>query len=71
MSVLRRLDPETADQVPIVHRIVGLRNILIHGYAQVNNETVWRAATTDLEEVVATVEPLLAESSPPDTSPSI
>ena len=71
MSVLRRLDPETADQVPNVHRIVGLRNILIHGYAQVNNETVWRAATTDLEEVVATVEPLLAESSPPDTSPSI
>jgi len=34
MSVLRHLDPETADRVPNVHEIVGMRNVLIHGYAE-------------------------------------
>ena len=71
MSVLRKLDPVTADRVPNAHKMVGLRNVLIHGYAQVNDQTVWRAATTDLEEVMAIVEPLLAEAGPPDETPSI
>ncbi len=51
--------------------MVGLRNVLIHGYAQVDNQTVWRAATTDLEEVMAIVGPLLAEVGPPDENPSL
>lgn len=48
MSVLRKEDPETAIRVPDVHRIVGMRNVLIHGYAEVSNLTVWRTATGDL-----------------------
>lgn len=66
MSVLRKLDPATADRIPNAHKMVGMRNILIHGYAQVNNETVWHAATTDLGEVIATVEALLSEIGPPE-----
>ena len=31
MSVLRKIDPDTADRVPDVHRIIGMRNVLIHG----------------------------------------
>lgn len=65
MSVLRNLDPETADRVPNVHRIVGMRNILIHGYAEVNNLTVWRTATENLDEVVLAADALLAEAGPP------
>lgn len=42
MSVLRKLDPATADRVPNAHKMVGMRNILIHGYAQVNNERCGR-----------------------------
>lgn len=48
MSVLRKEDPETAIRAPDVHRIVGMRNVLIHGYAEVSNLTVWRTATGDL-----------------------
>lgn len=66
MSRLRRVDPETAARVPNVHRIIGMRNILIHGYAEVNNLTVWRAATGDLDELVTAVESLLAEAGRPD-----
>jgi uncharacterized protein with HEPN domain len=47
-----------------------MRNILIHGYAQVNNETVWQAATTDLGEVVAVVRDLLNEAGPPEAPTS-
>jgi uncharacterized protein with HEPN domain len=68
MSVLRSYDPETAGRVPNVHRIVGMRNILIHGYAQVNDLTVWRTATENLDEVVEAVSTLLAEEAPPDTA---
>jgi uncharacterized protein with HEPN domain len=65
MGVLRRHDPALAARVPNAHKMVGMRNVLIHGYAQVNNETVWHAATTDLDAVVASVRALLAEIGPP------
>lgn len=67
MSVLRKLDPQTADRVPNAHKMIGMRNILIHGYAQVNDETVWRAAT-DLGQVMATVRGILSEVGPPGAS---
>lgn len=70
MSVLRKLDPATAERVPDARKMVGMRNILIHGYAQVNNETVWQAATTDLGEVVAVVRDLLNEAGPPEAPTS-
>lgn len=65
MSVLRKEDPETAARVPDVHRIVGMRNVLIHGYAEINDLTVWRTATGDLQSLVQAVEALLAEAGPP------
>lgn len=43
-----------------------MRNVLIHGYAEVNNLTVWRAATENLDEVVTTVDALLDEAGRPD-----
>ena len=70
MSVLRKLDPQTADRVPNANKMVGMRNILIHGYAQVNNQTVWQAATADLSQVTATVAALLTEAGPPDAASS-
>jgi len=66
MNALRRVDLETADRVPNVHRIIGMRNVLIHGYAEVNNLTVWRAVTENLDEVVTTVDALLDEAGRPD-----
>lgn len=65
LNVLRRVDPVTADCVPNVHKTVGMRNVLIHGYAEVNNLTVWRAATENLDELIAAVESLLTAAGPP------
>ena len=65
LNVLRHTDPATAAGVPNVHKIVGMRNVLIHGYAEVNNLTVWRAATENLDELMAAVESILTEVEPP------
>lgn len=65
MNALRRVDPDTADRVPNVHRIIGMRNVLIHGYAEVNDLTVWRAATENLSEVVTAADALLDEAGRP------
>lgn len=37
LSKLRKVDPETATQIPDLSRLVGLRNVLIHGYASVDD----------------------------------
>lgn len=65
MTTLRRLDPSSANRVPNMHRVIGMRNILIHRYAEVNDLTVWRTATENLTDLVSAVELLLDEAGPP------
>jgi uncharacterized protein with HEPN domain len=59
LNALRRQDPDTADAVPHVHRIIGLRNVLAHGYAVVDDGVVWAAASTRVPELARDVEALL------------
>lgn len=70
MSVLRKIDPRTAERVPNSHRMIGMRNILIHAYAKVNDDTVWRAIG-DIEPVLGAVEAMLAEAGPPGTTAEV
>jgi len=46
LNKLHRADPVTAAQVSDLRRIVALRNVLVHGYAVIDNELVWEVATT-------------------------
>jgi uncharacterized protein with HEPN domain len=62
LNSLRRLDPATADQIPDLARIIGLRNVLAHGYAAVDDTVVWLAASTRVPELLATIRLLLEES---------
>jgi uncharacterized protein with HEPN domain len=43
LARLARLDPQTASRVSEYHRIIVFRNILIHGYAQIDERLVWGA----------------------------
>ncbi len=45
---LRRLDPAMADAIPDVAAIIAFRNILVHGYATVDNRVVWGIVEGDL-----------------------
>lgn len=60
LSRLDKLDPEVAAAVPDLRQIVGFRNILVHGYAQVQNDRVWDTAATRLADLVERLDLLLA-----------
>lgn len=61
LNKLRKADPETAAGIPDIARIIGLRNVLVHGYAVVDDGVVWTAATERLPELLDVVARLLSE----------
>lgn len=52
---LSKVDPAVAARIPDLARVVGFRNVLAHGYAEVDHESVWRTVTEDLPALVARV----------------
>ncbi|MBI2312890.1 MAG: DUF86 domain-containing protein [Betaproteobacteria bacterium] len=61
-SQLRRVDPATAAAIPELPHIVAFRNILIHGYASVDNRLVWGVVEANLASLRAVLERLLAQA---------
>lgn len=48
ITQLDGVSPETADQISEHRNIIGFRNVLVHGYATLNPETVWNVITDKL-----------------------
>jgi uncharacterized protein with HEPN domain len=48
LNQLSKAIPEAASQIDDLPRIVAFRNILIHGYAVVDDQVVWQVVTTRL-----------------------
>ena len=66
-EALRRLDErdhDTASKITDFKRIIGFRNVLIHGYSLVNHERVWEIVQNELPVLVSEVETLLAAPRP-------
>lgn len=61
LNSLRKSDPATAARVPDFRRVIGLRNILIHGYAVVDHAVVYAAATERVPELLTAVTALLED----------
>ncbi|MGB5199663.1 MAG: HepT-like ribonuclease domain-containing protein [Sedimenticolaceae bacterium] len=61
LNQLSRLDPNMAEKVPDLPRIVAFRNILIHGYASVDDRLVWGVVESRLEPLLDVVAALLSE----------
>lgn len=61
LNQLSKADPELAAQVPDLPRIVAFRNILIHGYAMVEDALVWQVLTNRLPELERVLSTLLAD----------
>ena len=59
---LRAADADTAERIPNVHAIIATRNILVHAYAQVDQQRVWEILTDDLPTLIPVLEGLLAEA---------
>lgn len=50
-------------------RIIGLRNILAHEYAELRHDLVWAVATQHIAELAARLVPLLGPHAPPENPP--
>jgi len=59
LNKLRQLDPTTAEGVPNLARIVAFRNVLIHGYASIDDALVWEVATEHAPSLVGWLTDLL------------
>lgn len=61
LNQMSRLDPGLAARVPALGDIIGFRNILVHGYAQVDDGIVWRATIDRLPSLVIVLRSLIDE----------
>ena len=61
LNQLSKAAPHIATRIPDASRAVAMRNVLIHGYAQVDNEAVWRTLQDNLPALHTCVAELLTE----------
>lgn len=59
LAQLAKIDAESAAKLPDLPRIIAFRNILVHGYAGIDYETVWRLIEEKLPELLANLTALL------------
>lgn len=59
LGALRRCDPDTAALIAELPRVVAFRNLLIHGYANVDHRIVWGVIEADLGRLLQTLGNLL------------
>jgi uncharacterized protein with HEPN domain len=63
LTQLARLDPALAERITDYRRIIGFRNILVHGYADVDDTLVWDAVVSRLPRLRIEVAALLPDDS--------
>ena len=61
LSQLARVAPEVAERVAAFRQIIAFRNILVHGYASVDDKIVWGVVETSLLPLRESVDALLDE----------
>ncbi len=61
LSQLNRRDPATAKRIPEHRRIISFRNVLIHGYAAVDDRIVWGVLQQELPSLRGQIDELLDE----------
>lgn len=68
LAQLARLDPELAARIPDYRQLIGFRNVLVHGYATLNHEEVWRAIAESLPPLQSAANALVASLGAKDPS---
>lgn len=59
LNRLARTDAEIATRITDLPRIVAFRNVLIHGYATIDDRIVWEVATERIQELLELLTRLL------------
>ena len=53
LNQLRKYSPQLAARVRDQEKIIGFRNVLIHGYAEIDDSVVWNAVCEKLPPLLA------------------
>ena len=61
MTRLARVDEAVAARIDGYQRIIAFRNVLIHGYAEVDNHLVWDVVETRLPTLAREIDALLED----------
>ncbi len=61
LAKLARVNQLLAQEISDHRRIIGFRNVLIHGYAEVDNRMVWDIVRTKLPNLLSEASALLEE----------
>lgn len=61
LNQLTRAAPSIAQRIPDLRQIIAFRNLLIHGYAAIDQRTVWRTIQDDLAKLRDRMAQLLSE----------
>jgi uncharacterized protein with HEPN domain len=59
---LRRVDPDLADGIPDLPRIVAFRSLLIHAYATIDDRLVWAVVERELPKLRVVLANLLNQA---------
>jgi uncharacterized protein with HEPN domain len=62
LNQLIRVDPATAARISEHRRVIGLRNILVHSYARVDDRVIWSIVQDKLPGLRHEVEELLTDN---------
>lgn len=65
LSRLEKLDAALAAQITDYRKIIGFRNVLVHGYDTIDDPVVWLVIQRDLPVLKQQVEDLLTRLGPP------
>lgn len=65
MNRLRRDDSETAGRITDWRQIIAFRNLLVHGYDEVDDAVVWDVIKNEVPRLLREVGALLRESTDP------
>lgn len=69
LSQLGKKAPEFVARVPQASKAIGFRNVLIHGYAMVDDAIAWQAASRNLPSRLSSLREILAEASSESAKP--
>lgn len=59
LNRIKYIDNELLEKISEHHRIIGFRNILIHGYDTVDEAIVWKAVTIHLPILIREIKEIL------------
>ncbi len=61
LNQLSKIDIQTIEKISNYQQIISFRNILIHGYAEVDDRLVWNIVETKLPQLLKEAKDLLGE----------